>query len=165
MGPQCFYTGCGRAAFCPENHRELDRTRNGCSGFDEKAYCCKTTNLLFCFDTTCPAFTESKKSCPPEYNETKRAKGRSAGCDSAFAERLTCCLRVNNNGNTIQNSNSNNEVISETKTITLEDGTVQTVTKTQTRSKSFGGLFGNAESSFSTFFKNLLLLPILAVIL
>lgn len=165
MGPQCFHTGCGRSASCPENHRELDRTSNECSGFDVKVYCCKTANLPFCFDMSCPAFSESNKSCPPEYKETKRAKGRSAGCESAFAERVTCCLRVNDYGNKNQNLNSNSEVMSETKTITLEDGTVQTVTKTQSRSKSMSGLFSNAESPIREFFKILLLLPLLAAIL
>lgn len=166
VGPQCFYTGCGRETSCPANYRELDRTRNGCSGFAVKAYCCKTTNLPSCFDLNCPAFSESAKSCPPDYNETKRVKGRSAGCDSAFAERITCCLRGSNSGdNRIQNENTNNEVISETKTITLEDGTVQTVTRTQSHSRAGSGLFSNAESSFTAFFKILLICPVLAVIL
>lgn len=143
-GPQCFNTGCSGEASCPGNYRELDRTKTGCSGFKVNAHCCKTTNLPFCFDLSCPAFGESEKSCPPEYTETKRVKGRSAGCDSAFAERITCCLRNNDGGNhRNHNSNTNNdsEVKSETKTITLDDGTVQTVTRTQTRSKSTGGFF------------------------
>lgn len=165
-GPQCFYTGCSRETSCPGNYRELDRTKSGCSGFAVNAYCCKTTNLPLCFDLSCPAFAESAKSCPPEYRETKRLKGRSAGCDSAFVERITCCLRgVDSGNNRIQNSNINNdsEVKSETKTITLEDGTVQTVTRTQTHSKSTSGLFSNA--SLAAFLKILLLFPILAAIL
>lgn len=168
LGPQCFFTGCGRETSCPGNYRELDRTKNGCSGFDVKAYCCKTTNLPFCLDLSCPAFSESAKSCPPEYEEKKRVKGRSAGCDSAFADRITCCLRGSDSGNNrIQNvnTNSDSEVVSETKTITLEDGSVQTVTRTQTHSKSRGGLFSNAQSSLAAFFKILLLIPILAAIL
>lgn len=165
-GPQCFYTGCGRETACPGNYRELDRTRNGCSGFAVKANCCKTTNLPYCFDLSCPAFSESTKSCPPEYSETKRVKGRSGGCDSAFAERITCCLRGSSSGdNRIQNVNTNNEVISETKTITLEDGTVQTVTRTQSHSRTGSGFFSNAESSFKAFFKSLLIFPVLAAIL
>jgi len=90
-GPQCFFTGCNRESSCPGNYRELDRTKNGCSGLTVNAYCCRMTNLPYCFDLTCPAFSESAKSCPPEYREIGRVKGRSAGCDSAFAERLTCC--------------------------------------------------------------------------
>lgn len=138
-GPQCFFTGCNRETACPGNYRELDRTKSGCSGFAQKAYCCKTTHLPTCFDMSCPAFAESAKSCPSEYNESRRAKGRSAGCDSAFAERLTCCLQGNNYGN--RNSNDNTDVVSETQTKTLPDGTVQTVTKTQTHSRTTGGSF------------------------
>lgn len=177
LGPQCYFTQCGREASCPGNYRELDRTKSGCSSFDKKVYCCKTTNLPYCFDLSCPAFAESKKSCPPEYKESKRAKGRSAGCNSAFAERITCCLNSGNSGNSggtggtnlFHNSNTNNntEVISQTKTETLEDGSVRTVTTTQTRSKSTGGWFGfgSAESSFASFFKILLILPVLIAIL
>lgn len=163
-GPQCFYTGCARETSCPGNYRELDRTRNGCSGFTVKAYCCKTTNLPLCVDLSCPAFSESAKSCPPEYEESRRTKGRSGGCDSAFAERITCCLRGYNSRNT--NTNNNTEVISETKTITLEDGTIQTVTTTKTRSKSTGGWFAssNAESLIAAFFKFLIFLPMLAML-
>lgn len=172
MGPQCFFTGCGRETSCPGNYRELDRTKNGCTGFSVKAYCCKTTSLPYCFDLSCPAFAESAKSCPPEYKESRRAKGRSAGCDSAFAERVTCCLRGKEN-NANQNGggdrNANTEVITETKTIQLEDGSVRTITKTKSHSTSsgglFSGLFGNSNSSFSSFFRILLLFPIIIVVL
>lgn len=167
MGPQCFHTGCDKEASCPGNYRELDRTKNGCSGFSVKAYCCKTTSLPYCFDLSCPAFSESAKSCPPEYKESRRAKGRSAGCDSAFAERITCCMRGNenmgNDQNQSGNSDSNSEVISETKTIKLEDGTIQTVTTT--RRKSSSGLFSDSYSSFASFFRILLLFPIVVVLL
>ncbi|KAJ6648604.1 hypothetical protein Bhyg_03834 [Pseudolycoriella hygida] len=166
LGPQCYYTGCGGQASCGANYRELDRTKSGCSGFSKKAFCCKITNLPYCFDLNCPEFAEPPKSCPSEYHESRRAKGRSAGCDSAFAERITCCLGDGNRRNSgIQNSNTlnNTEVITETKT--LEDGTVQTVTRTKSFTKSSGGLFSYAESPYSSLFKILLVFPILIAIL
>ncbi|XP_037039388.1 uncharacterized protein LOC119076627 [Bradysia coprophila] len=167
-GPQCFFTSCGKETSCPGNYRELDRTKTGCSGFSVKAYCCKTTNLPHCFDMSCPAFAESAKSCPPAYRESRREKGRSGGCDSAFAERLTCCIRGNENGNFVNqnvNRNTDTEVVSETKTVRLEDGTIQTVTNTQTRSKSRGGLFSNSQSSFAAFVNILLLFPLAVALL
>ncbi len=162
MFANCLFTTCDRESLsCPANYRELDRTRNGCSGFNTKAYCCKESNLPNCFDMSCPRMSESK-SCPSEYQVSKTTKGRAGGCESAFSERLTCCL-MNGNGahNTNPNSNSNTEVVSETKTVTLEDGTVQTVTRTQTHSKSSSGLFSSGESTMSAFFKILLFFPLL----
>lgn len=128
------------------------------------AYCCKASNLPVCFDLGCTTFTESTKSCPAEYSERSRSKGRSAGCDSAFSERIKCCLSGYDNRNSQnQNVNSDSEVITETKTVTLEDGTVKTVTKT--RSKTSSGLFSHSESTFTPFVQTLLLLPILMAVL
>lgn len=166
-GPQCFFSGCDSASSCPGNYRQLDTTRNGCSGFKVKAYCCKTSNLPHCFDLSCPAFSESAKSCPPEYSESRRVKGRSGGCDSAFAERVTCCLR-GSGGNQFGSTNNNTQVITETKTEVLEDGSVRTVTKSKSTTTSTGGLFnlfGSGESSYQSFFKVLLMLPILIAML
>ncbi|XP_037040425.1 uncharacterized protein LOC119077344 [Bradysia coprophila] len=150
-GPQCFFTACDGDKACPENYRELDRTRVGCS--EAKVYCCKKAHLPYCFDMTCPTSSESEKSCPPEYRETRREIGQKPGCDSTVSMRLTCCLHDNDDDN---GGGHNQNDIGNTKN---EDGGIRIFTNYKR------GMYSSGETAFAVFLKVLILLPIIIAML
>lgn len=119
---------------------------------------------------TCPTISESAKSCPPEFRETRREKGRSPGCDSGFSERVTCCLRDNDdddgeyNRNYIGNTKNDSVVANEMET-TLEDGNIKTFTRPKIYTNYKRYMYSSGETSFTVFLKVLILLPIIISIL
>lgn len=95
---------------------------------------------------TCPTISESAKSCPPEYKETRREMGRSPECDSEVSMRLTCCLHDNDDGG------YNRSYIGNTKN---ENRGIQIRR----------GMYSSGETAFEVFLKVLILLPIIIAML
>lgn len=107
---------------------------------------------------TCPTISESAKSCPPEYRETRREIGQKPGCDSGVSMRLTCCLHDNDDDGGY-NRNYTNTKKEE------EDGGIQTFTIRRGYTNNRRDMYSSAETAFAVFFKVLILLPIIIAML
>lgn len=116
--------------------------------------------MPYCFDMTCPTISESAKSCPSEFREKRREKGRSPGCDSVLSERVTCCLRDNDDDD--DDSGYNRNYIGNTNNAT-EMETVTFGTKTKSYPNYRRVMFSSAETIFAVFLKVFILLPIIII--